>query len=101
MSQKPEDGSFLTPDRSDEIAQAIAAYFISQNFRFMPENEYRRRIGQMPKQLGNGITKEELHQYILDQLPKILGTMFGWKSCTITGTRDDSQNPGNKVASGL
>lgn len=75
--------SSLTRERSNEIAQTIAESYVFQNFRVTDGGEYRRRLGQAAQETD--ISVDELHQFLLDKLPKAFGKMFGWSECSITG----------------
>jgi|GEM_PF-2928541 len=76
----------LSTERMDEIAHAIAEHFLLENFRLMSNHEYRRRLGQAAKQYRGDITAEELHQFIVGKTPTIIGRMFGWSRCGLTGS---------------
>lgn len=76
----------LSPERMNVIAHAIAEHFLQEQFRLMPNGDYRRRLGQAVKQYDNGITAEELHQFIVGKTPKLIGRMFGWSRCDVRGS---------------
>ena len=74
----------LTQERKNEIAHIIASQQVFKAFKLMRSGEYMRKLGQEAADLD--LPVEDLHQFILDVLPKYLGTMFGWDACSITGT---------------
>ena len=74
----------MEEEKDNAIAHAIAEHFLRENFRLTSGGEYRRRLGQTAE--TTGIPADELHQFILGKLPKIIGNMFGWDQCGITGS---------------
>jgi hypothetical protein len=86
MSTSHATSSSLSDERNNVIAHALAEKLIGDAFRLDSESDYRRKLGQAAADLGHDITADELHQFILNKLPKRLGRMFGWRQCGITGS---------------
>lgn len=86
MAKKFGNMCKLTQKRQDEIAHAIVEQLIASRFQFRPAKQYRQSIRREAKSLGHGITVEELHQFLLSKMPKLVGVTFGWKKCSITGS---------------
>ena len=74
----------LTEERRMKISDAIAESFFRDHFRFMPASEYRRRLGKLSQHIGNGITADELHLYMMSRLSATLGEMFGYDRCSVS-----------------
>jgi hypothetical protein len=85
MAQTHKTESSLTSERSNVIAQLIAEGSLVENFKLLSPSDYRRRIGNLAQALGHDIKAEEVHEFVLSKLPKLLGNMFGWEKCGITG----------------
>jgi hypothetical protein len=92
MADQLQHGSSLSQERKDAIANAIADGFVQDHFRFMPNGEYRRRLGEVAQKLGNEITANELHQFFLSKLPSAFTKMFGWDTCGITGSTGSTKS---------
>lgn len=86
MDENLKTRNDLSTQRMDQIAHAIAEHFLLEHFKLMPNGEYRRRLGQAAQQYDGDITPEELHQFIVGKTPKMIGRMFGWSRCGITGS---------------
>lgn len=76
--------SSLSDERNTQIAHAISRHFVRENFKLTSNGEYRRRLGQLASELG--IPENELHEFALAKLSRVLGEMFGWESCSIEGS---------------
>ena len=85
MAKKEEELPFvctLSEAEKNAIGMAIATKKLVDEFKLMPANDYRRRLGSAAKELGVDVS--HLHQFILAVLPQKMGEMFGWDSCTIS-----------------
>lgn len=73
----------LSKDRSDQIAHALVENVLRKEFGLVGNGEYKTRLGNMATKLGDDIKPDELHQFILGKLPKLMGSMFGVRECGI------------------
>lgn len=73
--------SSLSQERQNEIAHAITDYYLRENFRFVSNGDYRRKLGTMAQLLG--VSSDELHEFILSKLPTLMSEMFGWDKCSL------------------
>ena len=76
----------LTKERKHEIGYLLFKHKVQEErFPIRSHDEMRRQLGVLSKEVG--IPAEELEQFILELLPDLIGNMFGWSSCSITGTK--------------
>lgn len=75
--------SSLSEERKNQIAHAVAEYYLCENFHFMSNGDYRRKLGNAAQTFK--ATSEELHEFILSKFPQLIGEMFGWDGCSLTG----------------
>ena len=89
MAKPQKTDCSLSEEEKNRVAHLIAEHFLQENFRIVSEGDYRRKLGNIAQMFPEGtLTEEQLHQFLLYKLSKLVGGMFGWTKCDIIGTSD-------------